>query len=113
MFEEAGVRAARQSIQENQEILKQSSDRILHCVRGLGSVSHFHRELAHCPELLSLFSALARDELSAHTFVNNISHSNIGHIQAGRPVDKWHTDSVDYVVVIILSDLTDMQVGGA
>ena len=27
------------------------------------------------------------------------------------PVDKWHTDSVDYVVVIILSDLTDMPGG--
>ena len=26
-------------------------------------------------------------------------------------VDKWHTDSVDYVYVLILSDITDMKGG--
>lgn len=35
----------------------------------------------------------------------------VGEVGTGKPVDKWHTDSVDYVMVIILSDLTDM-VGG-
>lgn len=87
--------------------------------------------MAHCSQLLSLFQALARDELSPHTFQKNMSHTNIGAPQATAdrgtdtdtgtytaegdgevvPVDKWHTDSVDYVVVIILSDLTDMRGG--
>jgi hypothetical protein len=105
-----GVAAAREAIFANQERLKVSSSRISHAVRGLGCVSNFHRDMAHCSEMTNLFSALARDEVCPHTFQKNISHSNIGFPETGRPVDKWHTDSTDYVVVIILSDLTDMQV---
>lgn len=86
--------------------------------------------MAHSPQLLHLFQELARDELSPHTFQKNMSHSNIGaphktladtvtstdkSSDTGEeevvPVDRWHTDSVDYVVVIILSDLTDMRGG--
>jgi hypothetical protein len=127
LLTEAGVAAAREAIFENQERLKVSSSRISHCVRGLGCVSLFHREMAHCPQLLALFQALARDELCPHTMQKNMSHSNIGFPATTitststtadtadtvtvTPVDKWHTDSTDYVVVIILSDLTDMRGG--
>ena len=36
---------------------------------------------------------------------------NFGKPGGGADVDKWHFDSVDYVLVIILSDIEDM-VGG-
>lgn len=49
--------------------------------------------------------------MGPHTMSMNISHTNVGKIGVGRAVDKWHTDSVDYVLIIILSDLADMKGG--
>ena len=50
-------------------------------------------------------------QVAPHSQTMNISHCNYGEISTGRPVDKWHIDSVDLVLVIILSDTSDM-VGG-
>ena len=112
MRSDAGIQAAREAIFENQERLKVSSSRISHCVRGLGCVSNFHREMAHCTEIMYLCEELAQDELSTHTMQLNMSHSNVGFPDPKAvPVDKWHTDATDYVIVIILSDLTDMKGG--
>lgn len=36
---------------------------------------------------------------------------NFGKAGVNASVDKWHFDSVDYVLVVILSDIEDM-VGG-
>jgi hypothetical protein len=42
---------------------------------------------------------------------SNLSQTNFGEIGADKPVDVWHIDSVDYVLVILLSDASNM-VGG-
>ena len=36
---------------------------------------------------------------------------NFGEVGSDKPVDKWHLDSVPFVMVLILSDLEGM-VGG-
>ena len=41
----------------------------------------------------------------------NIAQINFGNVGEKRPVDRWHLDSVPYVMVVLLSDATDM-VGG-
>jgi hypothetical protein len=111
VLSEAGVKLARQEAEKNMNRLAHQDARSACYLRGLGHVSNFHREFAYCPEVLSLLSELSRDSLGVHSMPFNISHTNIGKIGAGRPVDKWHTDSTDYVLVIMLSDQTDM-VGG-
>merc|ERR1712224_436456 len=40
-----------------------------------------------------------------------MGHCNIGQAGNTLDVDKWHFDSVDYVLVMILSDMTDMEGG--
>ncbi|KAJ1420805.1 hypothetical protein B484DRAFT_399713 [Ochromonadaceae sp. CCMP2298] len=110
VLSDAGIAAARRSIAANEHLAK-GNGRATKFIRGLGYTSKFHRGLAYSAELNSVLSALARDTVAPHTLSMNISHTNVGEVGTGKPVDKWHTDSVDYVMVLILSDMTDM-VGG-
>lgn len=110
VLSDEGVRAAKRSLLENQNLSK-SNPRASQFVRGLGYASNFHRGLAYDPTLTGLLDQLARDKVAIHGMTMNISHTNIGQIATGKPVDKWHNDSVDYVMIIILSDLTEMQGG--
>jgi len=80
-------------------------------IRGLGYMSRFLRDLSFCPEVVGLFSALANEPLWPHNMGMNLGHTNFGEIGSDKAVDEWHTDSTDYVYVLILSDITDM-VGG-
>jgi hypothetical protein len=105
-----GVAAARRALECNQHLAK-SNPRATCYVRGLGYASHFHRGLAYDPTLTQLLNTLARDELAIHGMTMSISHTNVGQIDTGRPVDAWHTDSTEYVLVIILSDIAEMQGG--
>ncbi len=61
--------------------------------------------------MLKQLSFYAQDKLAPHTMPMNYSQINVGAIGSDRPVDQWHLDSVDYVLVIILSDTRDMQGG--
>lgn len=111
ILSDEGVRVARAAVDANMDRLAHKDDRSACFLRGLGFVSNFHRDLSYNRELTDLLSSLARDPLGCHSMPLNISHTNIGQIKAGKPVDKWHVDSTDYVLVIVLSDQTDM-VGG-
>jgi hypothetical protein len=92
--------------------LKQSHSRIPLCIRGLGYISPFIREMNECSIINEIVSTIAREELCAHGMPMNYGHVNVGIIGNDRPVDAWHIDSVDYVMVIILSNMTDAK-GGA
>jgi len=41
----------------------------------------------------------------------NLAHINFGEPGGKQPVDSWHMDSVDYVLVLILSDLSGAEGG--
>lgn len=109
LLSKAGVKAARDSMVHGKV---NCTDRAPKFIRALGYTSNWHRGFAFSPEVLGVLSGIARDELRPHGHLMNISHTNVGEIGTGRAVDKWHTDSVDYVLVVVLSDLTDMK-GGA
>jgi len=71
------------------------------------------RDFVYEESFLNLVSEVANEPLCPHSFGMHIGQVNIGKADnmVGRDVDVWHFDSVDYVLVIILSDLTNM-VGG-
>lgn len=110
VLSDEGIAAARRSIAANKHLSK-SNERASNYVRGLGYASKFHRSFAYSSDVLALLSKIAGDDLSPHSMAMNISHLNIGEVNTGKPVDKWHIDSVDYVLVLIISDTSDMEGG--
>lgn len=68
--------------------------------------------MVHDESFLAHYSAFAGKPLCPATFGMHSAQVNVGKTGfANTAVDKWHFDSVDYVVVVILSDLEGM-VGG-
>lgn len=110
VLSDEGIAAARRALDENQQLAK-SNPRASCFLRGLGYTSNFHQGLAYDSSLVAMLNALARDNVAIHNMTMNISHTNVGKVATGRPVDKWHTDSVAYVLIIILSDLHEMEGG--
>jgi len=90
-----------------------ANPRATRTLRGLGYWSKFVRDFHYDQTFVNAVSKLANKELCPHSFGLNIGHTNIGKVSKnkGTDVDKWHFDSVDYVLVIILSDMRGM-VGG-
>jgi hypothetical protein len=113
LMSEEGVKVLREIVQKhsNNPMLKQSDNRTPLCLRGLGYVSPFVRDLNLSPEVTGLLESFAMDPLCAHTMPMNYSQINVGLIGGDRPVDAWHVDSVDYVMVVMLSDSRDMDGG--
>ena len=64
-----------------------------------------------CPQALSLLSQIAGVNLVPSSFETAWGHANIGAIGSDQPVDQWHIDSVPFVLVILLSDMSD-AIGG-
>lgn len=116
LLSDEGVRVLRGIVAKN-EVHAKSNERIPKCLRGLGYRSKFVREFTYHPEVLSLMARLAGKPIGPHGMPMNIAHTNFGKriVQSeGKPpviVDQWHVDSVDYVCVLILSDLSE-TVGG-
>jgi hypothetical protein len=113
LMNEEGVTALRNLVDRYKEhpCLKQSHARIPLCMRGVGYVSPFVRDMNRSPVIDEIVSVMAREELCAHGMPMNYGHVNVGKIGDDRPVDSWHVDSVDYVIVVIISDMKD-AVGG-
>lgn len=80
-------------------------------MRFLAYRSRWIRDFNNCPIVLSFLSRLAGQPLMPHSFPSNFSHTNIGVIGDSRAVDQWHLDSVPFVVVILMSDMTDAKGG--
>lgn len=74
-------------------------------------VSPFIRDLNRSPELDSIVSSFAGESVVAHSMPSNYSHVNIGEPNSGLPVDRWHVDSVDFVLIVLLSDPENMEGG--
>jgi hypothetical protein len=105
-----GVKVLRAIFEKNKQFGR-STKRIPLMLRGLGYMSQFIRDFNNCPEMCKLFSEMANEPLAAHTMPMNYSHINVGQIGKDAPVDQWHVDSVEYVMVLIISDIQDM-IGG-
>ena len=105
-----GVAALRQVITDNEKFSTSVPDLVPKCLRGLGYRSKFVRDLNYSEEILTHLSQCAGEVLTPHGMSTNLAQINFGEV-GGGPVNQWHIDSVPYVMVILLSDATDM-VGG-
>ena len=106
----SGVSKLRAAVDRECPARAKSNERIPSCLRGLAYCSNAVRSYTEDPKLLELFSDMARTPLGVHPISMNVGHTNIGKA-GGEYVDQWHTDSVDYVLVLIISDINEMKGG--
>lgn len=107
----AGVRKLRAAVDRERAHAK-SNERIPLVLRGLAYCSQALRDFTYLPAVNELCSQLAGEPLGPHAISMNMGHTNIGMPNpAAEYVDQWHTDSVDYVLIVILSELTEMRGG--
>uniref|UniRef100_A0A0G4I839 Fe2OG dioxygenase domain-containing protein n=1 Tax=Chromera velia CCMP2878 TaxID=1169474 RepID=A0A0G4I839_9ALVE len=111
VLSDAGVRAIRKVI-ANHGDLESSNKRIHRCIRGMAYSSDFVRKFNECPQLLEHLSRLAGMPLVPHYMHASYSHTNLSsEPSAQKVVDSWHVDSCPFVLVVVCSDLEDMQGG--
>jgi len=89
----------------------QSDNRMPLFLRNLAFRSQFIRDLNHCPVLLKFISNLIGEQIIPHSMPCNYAHTNFGIVGGDRKVDQWHVDSVPFVLILLLTDLTN-AVGG-
>lgn len=110
LLSDEGVKAMRTVIDMHKDAHLKPNERN-HCIRGLGFLSQFTRDFAFSEEVAEAVSDLAQEPLGPHNLTMNHAHTNFGFPGKGKAPEQWHVDSVDYVFVLILSDITDMQGG--
>ena len=111
LLSDEGVRALRSVLLANEQFSTMVPGRIPKCIRGIGYRSKFMWDLGFSPRILAHLSRCAGEPITPHGMCSNLSQINFGEIGAGVKVDQWHLDSVPYVMVLLMSDATDM-VGG-
>lgn len=87
-------------------------------IRGLGYLSRFVRDYNYCTPMLNHLGALANmpnaGAVSPDPHCMNMSQTNVGKVlgkegaKSKQMVDVWHMDSVDYVLVVLLSEKPTM-----
>lgn len=80
---------------------------------GLYYLSPFIRSLVTCPVFLGQLEKLTGEPVVPHFQLMNAAAANFGSINDpnSKVVDHWHFDSVAFVAVTLVSDITDMQGG--
>ena len=63
-----------------------------------------------CDKVLGHFEKIIGEPVFPHMYLYNAAQMNVGKFGADGPVDQWHFDSVNYVAVTLLSDITYMKV---
>lgn len=99
---ENSIKILNEIIDNNKDLIK-SSDRIPSFIRGIGYHSNFIRELCYNDEILKYLKKITGINLIPHYLFSNVGHINIG-LPNNKEIDKWHFDSVPYVLIILLSD---------
>jgi hypothetical protein len=110
VLSDAGVKALRKVIHQNEKYANNNS-RQPKAIRGIGYRSKFMRDFTYCPEILRHLSHCSGKPMHPHNMGMNLAQINFGEIGVNKKVDKWHIDSVPYVMVLLLSDATGMQGG--
>jgi len=108
VLSDEGVTALRKIIDDNRTNMSITTKRNPEIIRGLAFASKFVRDYNESPELLRHLSKFANVPLAAHPMTTNYSQINYGEPPeegetAGKAADVWHVDSVDYVLVLMLT----------
>ncbi|KAI8619363.1 hypothetical protein BC830DRAFT_787492 [Chytriomyces sp. MP71] len=108
VFSDLGTQAVMAIMKKfmNDPRIAQSDNRCPLFMRGLGFVSPFIYNLNNSPQILELVSQLAGEPLAPHSMIQNYAHINVGYPakDGNTEVDALHADSVDYVLVVMLTD---------
>lgn len=80
-------------------------------VRGAGYRSKFIKDFCDSPELAEHLSAMADVKLARHSVPAVACGVNYAPEDIRRAVDSWHTDSVAYDIVMMLSDPLSLDGG--
>jgi len=73
-------------------------------VRGGVYRSKFLKELSLNPKVTQFLSQLAGTPLAPHTLPLHLGHINYAPKTLNTTIDKWHTDTVEFVYVVLLTD---------
>ena len=103
VLSEAGVAAARSVALALQQD-RQSSNRTASYLAGGVYRSAFFRDLCNCAELARFLSQVCGCELLPHTMPSQQVYINYAPEDLGKAVDTWHTDSIGFDIVLMLSD---------
>lgn len=80
-------------------------------IRGAGYRSQFIKDFCDCPELAEHLSGLAGVKLARHSVPAVACGVNYAPEDITRAVDNWHTDSVAFDVVMMMSDPAQIEGG--
>lgn len=106
VLSQTGLTCLRQSL-DNLDKFAASSPRIPKVLRGASLRSKFIQDFCLCPELTYILSNIARCALCPHPMMIMHGHTNLlaeDPLVRKESVDKWHRDTVAFVLVIFISE---------
>jgi hypothetical protein len=90
---------------------RQGCERIPNMVRGAVYRSRFMRDLCLCPMITDFLSEIAGVPLAPHSMPLHLGHLNFAPQDINQAVDKWHTDTISFDYVLMVTDPSQL-VGG-
>eukprot|EP00549_Striatella_unipunctata_P015448 CAMPEP_0118689084 /NCGR_PEP_ID=MMETSP0800-20121206/9285_1 /TAXON_ID=210618 ORGANISM="Striatella unipunctata, Strain CCMP2910" /NCGR_SAMPLE_ID=MMETSP0800 /ASSEMBLY_ACC=CAM_ASM_000638 /LENGTH=384 /DNA_ID=CAMNT_0006586427 /DNA_START=113 /DNA_END=1263 /DNA_ORIENTATION=+ len=112
LLSDEGVDCARAEIDRVKPTAR-STDRFARVIRGATFRSKFLRDLVHSTKLTNFLSEVVGTPLVPHVMECQNAHLNLPPLKVdySKPVDKWHHDTTDIVLVIFLTP-EDKYTGG-
>ncbi len=83
---------------------RQAGDRTASYLAGGVYRSSFLRDLCNCPQVTAFMSEIAGCELLPHTMPSQQVYINYAPEDLGKAVDTWHTDSIGFDSVLLVTD---------
>jgi hypothetical protein len=83
---------------------RQAGDRTASYLAGGVYRSAFLRDLCNCPQVTAFLSEIAGCELLPHSMPSQQVYLNYAPEDLSKAVDSWHTDSIGFDCVLMISD---------
>lgn len=103
VLSEEGAETARAIARRLKELSRQS-DRTASYLTGGVYRSRFLRDLFTSPELAAFLSSVAGTALAPHSMPSQQLYVNYAPEDIARHVDTWHTDSIGFDIVLMVTD---------
>ncbi|MGC1388089.1 MAG: hypothetical protein WA807_08800 [Steroidobacteraceae bacterium] len=103
LLSEQGAEAAR-VVARALDGSRQASDRTASYLAGGVYRSRFLRDLCNCPDVTAFMSEMAGCELLPHSMPSQQVYVNYAPEDLSKAVDTWHTDSIGFDCVLLISD---------
>jgi hypothetical protein len=110
LLSESGVVALREvSLALRQ--YRQRCDRIPNMVRGAAYRSRFIRDFCLCPIVTEFLSEIVGAPLAPHSMPLMLGHLNFAPENLSEAVDRWHTDTIGFDYVLMVTDPSALEGG--